>query len=295
MEINSFRYNYVNFLLSFVACSVIRTIQNRTNKTSSSYIHLRRASLIYTHATSTLQFDSFIMFAPKILSTDTKSLPSNVLDLRDEAFYDFVRQHSGKRVAELLAFQECNGVDSLLACPDVTAILRLQSEQLNDLKKTMCITLTDGTIVLLPGLEFSINNLIKLLTKKRDEVNKHAQRIQSITSVLSKSSEYTSIHETSSLNSPKSDTPDSLPSVNCLINDIPLNSELLNKISTSISDWLKRNREEFKLSNTDFQPGTDFQIELNKQRDGIIIKCKCKVKLTISQKRGILMVRDLTI
>jgi hypothetical protein len=29
---------------------------------------------------------------------DTKPLPSNVIDFRDEAFYGFIRQFSGKRV-----------------------------------------------------------------------------------------------------------------------------------------------------------------------------------------------------
>ena len=66
---------------------------------------------------------------------NTTALPLNILDLRDEAFYDFVRQFSGQRVAELFAFQELNGVDSFLGCKDVTAILHLQSDQLNDLKK----------------------------------------------------------------------------------------------------------------------------------------------------------------
>ena len=76
-----------------------------------------------------------------------------------------------KTRGELLAFQECNGVDSLLACLDIAAILRFQSGDLNDIKRNTCITLTDGTIVLLPGLESSLNNLVKVLKRKRDEIN----------------------------------------------------------------------------------------------------------------------------
>ncbi len=71
----------------------------------------------------------------KYSSVDTKPLPSSIMDLRDEAFYDFVRQFSGKRVTELLVFQECNGFDSLLGCKDVTAAFHLKSDQRNDLKK----------------------------------------------------------------------------------------------------------------------------------------------------------------
>ncbi|CAF2135145.1 unnamed protein product [Rotaria magnacalcarata] len=112
------------------------------------------------------------MSTPKYSQIDTKALPSNIMDLRDDAFYDLIRQVSGKRVAELPTFQECNGVDSFLGCKDGTAILQLKSDQLNDLKKHSRVTLTDGTIALLPGLESSANNLMKLLKKKREEINK---------------------------------------------------------------------------------------------------------------------------
>lgn len=83
------------------------------------------------------------------------------MDLRDEAFHEFVRQFSGKGVAELLAFQEINGVDSLLGCQDLTAVLHLESDQLNDIKENMCITLSDGSIALFPDIESSINYLVK--------------------------------------------------------------------------------------------------------------------------------------
>ena len=75
------------------------------------------------------------MATSKYSHIDTKPLPSNIMELRDDTFYDFIRQISGKRVAELLAFQECNGVDSFLGCKDVTDVLRLKSDQLSDLKK----------------------------------------------------------------------------------------------------------------------------------------------------------------
>ena len=47
---------------------------------------------------------------------NTECIPFNIMDMRDEAFYEFIRQFSGKKVAELLAFQECNGVNSFLGC-----------------------------------------------------------------------------------------------------------------------------------------------------------------------------------
>jgi hypothetical protein len=57
------------------------------------------------------------------------------MDLPDDAFCDLIRQICRKRVT-LLAFQECNGIDLFFGCKDVTAILQLESDQLNNLKKT---------------------------------------------------------------------------------------------------------------------------------------------------------------
>ncbi|CAF2390845.1 unnamed protein product [Rotaria sp. Silwood2] len=81
------------------------------------------------------------------------------MDLRDEAIYGFIRQFSGKKVAKLLVFQEHNGVDSFLECEDATAALQLKSDQLDKLMKNTCITLSDGSVVVLSGIESSIINL----------------------------------------------------------------------------------------------------------------------------------------
>lgn len=59
------------------------------------------------------------MARTKYSTVDTKSLSSNIMDLRGEAF------------------QEINGVDLLLGCQDITAVLYLESNELTDLKKNM--------------------------------------------------------------------------------------------------------------------------------------------------------------
>ncbi|CAF1462322.1 unnamed protein product [Adineta ricciae] len=233
---------------------------------------------------------------------NTTTLPSNILDLRDEAFYDFVRQVSGKRVAELLAFQELNGVDSFLGCQDVTAVLRLQSDQLNELKKHTCIILVDGTIPLLPGLGSSINILTKLLKKNRDEINKRAVRLQSFNSSFLPIASSIPIVHSAAITSPGNPlTHAHLQSASLVAdtstlsvhnpshasNSVP--GEISNRISTNITDWLKKKEHDLNLISTDFQQGIDFHIELNEQRDGIIIRCKCGARSAVSQKQGTLV------
>lgn len=187
---------------------------------------------------------------------NTAALPDNIMHIRDEAFYGFIRQFSGQRVAELLAFQELNGADCFLGCKDVTAVVHLQSDQLNDLKKKTCITLSDGTIALLPGLESSINILTKLLKKKREEINKQAERLHSINSsvlpvassisivrpTVATSQSYPAIHTSSPTASLTADLSNS-----SLLNssNVPIlvTDEISNKISTSIIDWLSKKKK----------------------------------------------------
>jgi hypothetical protein len=228
------------------------------------------------------------------------------MDLRDEEFYDFIRQFSGKKVAELLAFQECNGVDSFLGCKDVTAVLQFKSDQLNELKKNTCITLSDGSVILLPGLESSIINLTKILQKKREEINKQAERLQSMNySIPSALSTILTIPPStaSPISHPSTDTPSpshaSIPpdsvnfsSLNSSTTHNLLTDEITNRIAETIIDWLDKKKHELNLVNISFQQGIDFRLELNRRRDGIIMKCKCGTKNTIGQSQGVLLVRE---
>ena len=248
------------------------------------------------------------MPASKYAHVDTKPLPSNIMDLRDEAFYGLIRQIAGKRLAELIAFQECNGVDSFLGCRDVTAILHLDSDELHDIKKGTCITLSDRTITLLPGLESSINNLTTLFKKKREEINRQLERLQSIStsalpistitpSVLPTTASIShSLNDThSSMDAPPPATPTNSSSIGSSTTHVPLTDGITSKISTAVVDWLKKNKTELNLTDMSFQSGVDFHLELNTRRDGIIFRCKCGTKCSLSQKRGILMVRYVTV
>ena len=259
-----------------------------------------------THAIYLISFAVIIMPTSKYSSANTKPLPVNIMDLRDEAFYDFIRQFSGRKVAELLAFQEFNGVDSFLECEDVTAVLQLKSNQLDELKKNTCITLNDESVVLLPGLESSIIILTKVLKKKREEINKQAERLRSITSSTwsasstplivppptASSMSYPSTHTSSPSHASISPDP-----VNFFPNNAPATSNLLtdeikNIITRTIVDWLNKKKHDLNLVNTNFQEGIDFRLELNKRRDGIIMNCKCGTTNAIGQKQGALLVRN---
>lgn len=239
---------------------------------------------------------------------NTKVLPPNIMDLRDDAFYDFIRQFSGKKVAELLAFQECNSVDSFLGCDDVTALLQLKSDQLDELKKNVSITLIDGSTVLLPGIQSSIINLEEVLSKKREEVNKQSERLRSIDSSNRSTSRMTSNTSltTSTSISHRSIHPPTSSHASSSLDQIDVSSHLMQStficltddkkkmIKNTIIDWLNKKKVELNLMNINFEKGADFRLELNKQQDGIIVCCKCGVKNALGQKHGVLLVSNST-
>ncbi|CAF3237276.1 unnamed protein product [Rotaria socialis] len=224
------------------------------------------------------------------------------MNLRDENFYDFIRQFAGKKVAALLSFQECNSVDSFLGCQDVTAILHLESDELIDLKKNMCITLSNGSIYLLPGIESSIMHLTKLFKNKQEELIKQSKRRQSITissvsstpNIISNNLSpktvvlgNSSIHQSTSNALPNSYLTVSPPATHVLANEIK------SRISNTIIEWFKHNKDKLSLINIDFNEGSDFQVELNNNQEGIIVRCKCGTTSAIGQKQGVLMVRNM--
>lgn len=199
-----------------------------------------------------------------------------------------------------------NGVDSFLGCEDVTGILQLKSDQLNELKKNMCITLIDGSIVLLPGIESSIINLKKVLKAKREEINKQAERRNAINSSISQSTNPMLIiptqnvsptfHPSTHTSSPSyaAELPDSL---NVSSSDSrtacePPTDETKNTITRTIIDWLNKNKDELNLVNTNFTEAIHFRFQLNKRQDGIMMICKCGKNNSIAQKQGILVVRN---
>jgi hypothetical protein len=83
-------------------------------------------------------------------------------------------------------------------------------------------------------------------------------------------------------------------SLNSSITHNFLTDEITNTITRTIIDWLNKKKHELNLVNTtsSFQQGTDFQAELNKSRDGIIMDCKYGMRNSIGQKQEVLVVRD---
>jgi len=125
-------------------------------------------------------------------------------------------------------------------------------------------------------------NLTKLFEKKREEVNKQTQRLQSITTssivpALTSSSTVLSPMVGILLNSStrlstalSNDSFDSSRPIS-LITAHVLTNETIIRISKVIIEWLIHNKQQHHLVNMSFQYQVDFQVELNNHQNGVIV------------------------
>ncbi|CAF2141282.1 unnamed protein product [Rotaria magnacalcarata] len=116
------------------------------------------------------------------------NVPSDVMELERDTFFDFVKQYSGEKVANLLEFQDITNVNCLLACKDPLEILLLDSDDLLELKKATCLKLNNNSFTVLPGVKSKLNLLKCVLTKKRNELKRESSKKSSnslITNILS--------------------------------------------------------------------------------------------------------------
>lgn len=50
-------------------------------------------------------------------------------------------------------------------------------------------------------------------------------------------------------------------------------------MTRTIINWLEKNKDELNLVNTNFKEDLDFQFQLNKRQDSIMMICKCGKKI----------------
>ena len=140
--------------------------------------------------------------------------------------------------------------------------------------------------------------------KKREQLNKEAQRFQSIASfsivpapgissiILSPTTVTSARSLTHTSASISTDSSDSCPPLSLNTPHL-LTDEIRTRTSKTIIEWLEKNKKDLSLINIHFQQEVDFQFKLNDSQDGIIVQCKCGTKRAIGQKHGALVVRNL--
>ena len=96
-------------------------------------------------------------------SSSSPSFPIDVLYLRGDQFFDFVRQQCGEIVAEVLQMQAINSVHSLLSMDDHFSFFELNSDALAAVRRKVGMTLIDGSFKVKPGVRLQLENLVRSL------------------------------------------------------------------------------------------------------------------------------------
>ena len=189
-------------------------------------------------------------------------LPSDVLQLKHDDFYNFVEAQCGAIQANILRLQLISDATIFLECDNPTEIMQYNSGKLYDLKNDSCLMTTDGSFIVLPGITASFSNLKKRLSKKIEESIKEARRSRTL---------------------PITSTPLSQPPTN----QVKSTDELKSHMIKSIDQWVDKYRVDFDLqANTRFVEATDYHIQLVENvsdQQSAVIKCACGVRPSLTR------------
>ncbi len=100
-------------------------------------------------------------------SLNTSCLPKDVLTYIGQHFIDFIRKFCGDDEADLLSAQAIRSVDSFLFIKDLYSIFSLDSEDVDAIKKQCGFKKKDGTFIVKPGIQSSLEYVAALLNEKK--------------------------------------------------------------------------------------------------------------------------------
>jgi len=241
---------------------------------------------------------------------DTRDLPTNVLTLVDDNFYDFVEQRLGVFQSMLLKIQHINSVPCFLLTDDPCDILNLNADDndLNVLRQQICFPLLDGSFVIKPGVRNGFKCLRDLLTKTTDEKLKQSKyrKAQSVTAVSINTSISTApliittsapqtiiapVSQTSVTPAPQTNITPVQQTTSSLSIDTSLTSIIEHRkyFLNLLKNWCFNHKDDFNLDTFELKEGKDFILNVLYNENNELeanIKCNCSRRISLSIKDG---------
>jgi hypothetical protein len=116
---------------------------------------------------------------------DTSVLPSDILSLQGYDFFKVVERLTSETVVDLIRIQAIRNVRVFMLVPDITAVLKIDSVELDLIKSQVCFRLKNNNYIVKAGIEASLRYLRELFAKKINEYYQQEQHIDTDTSVSS--------------------------------------------------------------------------------------------------------------
>ncbi|CAF4035177.1 unnamed protein product [Rotaria sordida] len=214
-------------------------------------------------------------------------IPHNIMELEGDHFFEFIKQYSGEKVANLLEFQDISNVHCLLACDDPLEILSLDSNDLLDLKKKTCIKLNNNSFVVLPGIKSKMNLLKNAIMKKYYQLKKGTSKTPSnilVTNNLSTNS-LVSNNSTDSANGCLNTPTNTSSSLNI---NLKTEEKIKQYLIKSLDEWCEKMKE-IKNKNQQIlhlQENVDYEIVIDINANKVLIRCQCGATATLGQKNN---------
>ncbi|CAF3692164.1 unnamed protein product [Rotaria socialis] len=213
---------------------------------------------------------------------ETKCLPSNVLTLVDDMFYEFVEQHLGVYQSLLLKTQQINSVPCFLLINDPCDILNLNinDDDLNILKRKICFILSNGSFIVKPGFKIVLST-----TSIPINIAPSSSPCSTppITTAVTAPQTLTSTPPITTFTSTQQ-TISSSPSDPILTSTVEHRRYFFNLLKK----WCLDHKDEFMSDSFDLQEGKDFILNVLYDQNNDLqasIKCNCNrlIKLPIKQ------------
>jgi hypothetical protein len=98
---------------------------------------------------------------PNKIPINTKQLPADVFNYRENQWYDLVHDISGEDdIMELLKFFHLRSPLVFLACRNPIEFLNHDADALLPIKEKLCVKLASSSYVVLPGVQAALGHLI---------------------------------------------------------------------------------------------------------------------------------------
>jgi hypothetical protein len=98
--------------------------------------------------------------------TDTSILPSNILSLQGSDFFTVIENLTSDTIADLIRIQAIRNVRIFMLIPDILAVFKINSSELDYIKIKACFRLQNNTYLVKPGIETSLRYLRDLFATK---------------------------------------------------------------------------------------------------------------------------------
>ena len=110
------------------------------------------------------------------MNFDLNNLPDEVLFYSNEDFFLFVEKCLGSDGSELVKILGIKNTRALIHIPNIMAIIDLDCDEINNIKKRICFDTKNKSFVIKPGIKYAVQDFIDSLRKKNADYTKRAKR-----------------------------------------------------------------------------------------------------------------------